>query len=71
MDHILVIELGPDGGYWAALEGGDLDGAPVLGAPTHGSEQELQDGLLAKGVEKDLVGWSWQIGHWFEVYCAG
>jgi hypothetical protein len=49
-----LIELASDSGHLAALEVGNLDGAPTLGGADHGAEHELEDGLLAEGIGDDL-----------------
>ena len=54
MGLVFLIDLLSDDGHLAALEVGDLDGAPAFGGADHGAEHEFEHGLLAEGVGNDL-----------------
>ena len=51
---VFSIELLSDGAHLTTFQFTDPDGPPALGSTDHGTEHELEDGLLAEGVGNDL-----------------
>jgi hypothetical protein len=47
---VFLTKFGFDRSHLAALEVGDLNGAPALGGADHGAEHELEHWLLAEGI---------------------
>ena len=54
MGLVFLIESGSERDHVAALEGGDLDGAPAPSRADCGGERELEPGRFAEGVGDDV-----------------